>query len=55
MSHVGSHAAKMTAQGEHDNSGNLRKGRRGYAPPQVVEPPILRKLHVKPVLGPAVR
>jgi hypothetical protein len=34
----------MTAQGEHGNSGNLRKGRRGCAPPQFVEPPILRKL-----------
>ena len=55
LSHVGSHGAKMTAQGEHGNSGNLRKDRRGCAPPQVVEPPILRKLQVKPVLGPAVR
>jgi hypothetical protein len=44
LSHVGSHGAKMTAQGEHGNSGNLRKGRRGCAPPQFVEPPILRKL-----------
>jgi hypothetical protein len=39
----------------HGNSGNLLKGRRGYAPSQVVEPPILRKLHVAPILGPAVR
>jgi hypothetical protein len=31
---------------------NPQRGR--YAPPQVVEPPILRKLHVKPILGPAV-
>ena len=55
MSQIGSHAAKMTAQGKHGNSGNLLKGRRGCAPSQVVEPRILRKLHVTPILGPAVR
>jgi hypothetical protein len=32
LSHVGSHAAKMTAQGKHGNSGNLLKGRRGVRP-----------------------
>jgi len=29
---MGSHAAKMTGQGEHGNSGNLLKGRRGVRP-----------------------
>src|ERR1019366_1487796 len=32
LSRVGSHDAKMTAQGQHGNSGNLLKDRRGCAP-----------------------